>query len=246
MRFTVLGAIVPCLDLACPRDGARVRPAIRSLSVVRQLWRRREWLLELRISHSRAVPGDRERHRRILRSQPVLQSATGRRTPAPAQPLAHGSRAFDTHAAHPSGPGELICRELCCRCTTHERRHAMRHSNDHPRDARLVVDCAGAGARERPALRSLSVVRQLWRPLRRRVELRLHHLEPVHGDSERHRRLLRPQSVLQSAPIVEPLAQAPAYYMKRVRRIDCLRRPCAIAPPCSQGPSTLRKLCKRR
>jgi hypothetical protein len=27
-------------------------------------------------------------------------------------------------------------------------------------DARLVVDCAGAGARERPAL---SVVRQLWR-----------------------------------------------------------------------------------
>ena len=125
MRFTVLGAIV-LSTVVCPRDGARVRPALRSLSVVRQLWRRREWRLELRISHPRAMPGDRERHRRILRSQPVLQSATGRRTPAPAQPLGGPSRAFDTHAAHPSGPGELICRELCCRCTTHERRHAMR------------------------------------------------------------------------------------------------------------------------
>jgi SAM-dependent methyltransferase len=38
-------------ELASPGDGARVRPAIRSLSVVRQLWRRCERLLELRISH---------------------------------------------------------------------------------------------------------------------------------------------------------------------------------------------------
>ena len=77
---------------------------------------------------------------------------------------------------------------------------------------RLVVDCAGAGARERPALRSLSVVRQLWRPLRRRIELRILHLEPGHGDSERDRRLLRPQPVLQSAAILERSRKRPTYY----------------------------------
>ena len=60
------------LVVDCAGAGARERPALRSLSVVRQLWRGRERLLELRISHPRTVPRDRERHRRILRTQPVL------------------------------------------------------------------------------------------------------------------------------------------------------------------------------
>src|SRR5262245_41765107 len=79
------------------------------------------------------------------------------------------------------------------------------YSDDHTRDARLVFDCAGAGARERPALRSLSVVCHLWRALRRRVELRLLHLESMHGDGERNWRLLPAQFVLQSAAIGKPL-----------------------------------------
>ena len=106
-------------SVAYPRDGARVRPAVRSVSVVRQLWWRRERLLELRISHPRAMPGDRERHRRILQ---ITTSSTIRDRGAARQRRTHssaGSRAFDTYPAHPAAPDELIYRELFCRCTTH-------------------------------------------------------------------------------------------------------------------------------
>lgn len=51
-------------------------------------------------------------------------------------------------------------------------------------------------------------------------------------------RLLPAQFVLQPAGIGEPLAQAGLLQLLAGQgRIDCLRRPCAIAPPCSQGPS---------
>src|SRR5262249_62331878 len=52
-----------------------------------------------------------------------------------------------------------------------------------------------------PALRSK------W-ALRRRVQLRLLDLEPVHGDGERDRRLLYAQSVLQPTAAGEPFGKA--------------------------------------
>ena len=56
--------------------------------VVRRLRRRRGRRLQLRIPHHRAMPSDGERHRRLLRAEPVLQPEAGSRAlPQPQLPL---------------------------------------------------------------------------------------------------------------------------------------------------------------
>ena len=58
------------------RAGAFVRHALRSVSVVRFLFRRWRRGHQLRISYTRTMPGNCKRHRWLLRAKSILQSAT--------------------------------------------------------------------------------------------------------------------------------------------------------------------------
>jgi hypothetical protein len=48
--------------------------ALRPVSVVRSIWRQLEWHIQLRFQDSATVYGHSQRHRRLLRAKPILQS----------------------------------------------------------------------------------------------------------------------------------------------------------------------------
>jgi hypothetical protein len=72
--------------------------------------------------------------------------------------------------------------------------------------------CLSCIIRTGGALRPLSMVCSVWRQLERRIQLRFQDIATVYGYSQRYRRLLRAQPILQSKPLGSAKAARQPYY----------------------------------